>query len=178
MVDTESKMAWYVVRSQPKRERIAAANLRSQLGLEVLCPLVRYVKVTRRGKVWWSEAMFPGYLFARFDRMLHERAVRYAQGVMTVVQFGENMPEVPENFLHMIQEGLGGDEVVVLSRMVQPGDVLEVAHGPLAGQSGDVIEVLPGAERVKLLIEFLGGAREVVLDLYSLLLPERPDSER
>ena len=106
---------WYVVRTQPKRERIAACALRDSLGLEVLCPLVKYQKVTRRGKVWWSEGMFPGYIFAKFSRREHGRSVRYAQGVLTVVQFGESVPSVPEYLIQRISEQLGADEQLILS---------------------------------------------------------------
>lgn len=166
---------WYAVRSQPKRERVAARSLRETMGLEVVCPLVKYKKVTRRGKVWWSEAMFPGYLFAKFDRKQHERGVKYAQGVMTLVKFGDYMPAVPAEFVESLVAELGEGEEVVISHEVEVGDQFEIAEGPLKGQVGDVVEVLPGSERVRLLIEFIGGDREVEMDLMSLLLPGRPD---
>ena len=66
--------AWYVLRTQTKRESLAAASLREMGGIEVLSPRLRYRKVTRRGKVWWVEAMFPGYILARFSLEEQERA--------------------------------------------------------------------------------------------------------
>lgn len=172
---SEGECHWYAVRSQPKRERVAAKSLREMMGLEVVCPIVKYKKVTRRGKVWWSEAMFPGYLFVRFNRELHERGVKYAQGVLTIVKFGEYMPAVPDFFMESLCESLGDEEEIVLSHEVEIGARFEIADGPLKGQTGDVVEVLPGNERVRLLIEFIGGEREVEVDLLSLLLPGRPD---
>ncbi|MGJ8672973.1 transcription termination/antitermination protein NusG [Rubritalea sp.] len=168
-------MVWYVVRSQPKRERLAAKSLRESLGLEVVCPLVRFQKVTRRGKVWWSEAMFPGYLFVKFDRALHGRAVKYAQGVLSVVHFGEVMPSLSEEFVGQLQDELGEAEEVVITHQVKAGESYELADGPLGGQMGEVIEVLPANERVRLLVNFIGSDREVEVDLLSLLLPGRPD---
>lgn len=178
MSEAEDDLKWYVVRTQPKRERVAAGSLRENLAIEVLCPLVRYRKATRRGKVWWSEAMFPGYIFARFNRAEHERAVRYAQGILTLVQFGEYMPSVSESFIKGMLDGLGEAEEMTLSHTVELGEQYEIASGPLQGQTGNVIEVLPGKERVRLLIEFIGGEHTIDVDLMSLLLPGRPDTDR
>src|SRR5260221_5470813 len=59
--------AWFCLRAQPKREHIAAACLPQTCEVEVFCPRLRFRKLTSRGPVWFIEAMFPGYLFARFD---------------------------------------------------------------------------------------------------------------
>ena len=175
---SEEESHWYVVRAQPKRERIAARSLRDTMGVVVVCPLVKFRKATRRGKIWWSEAMFPGYLFVKFNRKEHERGVRYAQGVLTIVKFGESMPVVPDSFLESLTDLLGEHEELVIAHEVQIGDQFELADGPLRGQIGDVQEVLPGKERVRLLVEFIGGEREVEVDLMSLLLPGRPDKKK
>ena len=54
------------------------------------------------------------------------------------------------------------------------GQEVEVAHGPLRGFRGPVVAVLPGAERVRVLLEFLGNEQAIELDLFSILLPGRP----
>src|SRR5690606_1020565 len=76
-----SAPAWYCVRCQPKREHIAAERLRALEAVEVFCPRLRYRKATRRGKVWWVEPLFPGYVLARFALAEMERAVTFCQGV-------------------------------------------------------------------------------------------------
>ena len=58
---------WYVLRTQLKRERLAAANLRQLEGVETFLPRLRYQKTTRRGRIWWVEPLFPGYLLAKFS---------------------------------------------------------------------------------------------------------------
>jgi transcriptional antiterminator RfaH len=70
---------WYCVRTQTKRERVAADNLRALAEVEVFCPVLRYRKATRRGKIWWEEALFPGYVLARFQMQESERAVSFWQ---------------------------------------------------------------------------------------------------
>jgi len=178
--EPESRIAWYCVRTPTKREHIAAARLRELEGVEVLCPRLRYRKATRRGKIWWVEALFPGYLLARFDLVHMGRAVRYAQGVRGLVCFRDQVPAVPEQFVSELQREIrerseeGAPETVTVHPSVEAGEEVEVAQGPLRGFRGPVVHVLPGAERVRVLLEFLGSEREVDFDLFAVLLPGRP----
>jgi len=41
---------------------------------------LRFRKLTQRGPVWFVEAMFPGYLFARFNYPTQRRAVESSHG--------------------------------------------------------------------------------------------------
>src|ERR1041385_1328942 len=63
----ESRLPWVLLRSQPKHQHSAAAHLRRHEGIEVLNPRVRFARPTRQGRVWVTEALFPNYIFARFD---------------------------------------------------------------------------------------------------------------
>ncbi len=168
---------WYAVRSQTKKERSVAAYIHKELGLEVVAPQVSYVKSTRRGKVKWREAMFPGYLFVKFVREVDERAVCYAPGVLKLVKFGAYVPNIDAEFVENLRDTLCGEDNLSLERIILKGNQYEVSEGPLRGQEGVVVDVLPGGERVKMLMEFIGGDREVDIDIYQLLLPKRPDLE-
>lgn len=173
----EEQPEWYVVRTQTKRERMAAGHLREIEGVEVFCPMLRYRKATRRGKVWWEEALFPSYVFARFCLKEMQRVVSYCQGVRGFVKFGSLIPSVPAVVLDELRQTWRHEavqDVLTLQPRLQKGDEVEVAHGPLQGLKGSIIEVLPGAERVKVLLEFLGQPQTVDVDLFSLLLPRRP----
>ncbi|MBT8036618.1 MAG: hypothetical protein KJO21_03645 [Verrucomicrobiae bacterium] len=176
---TEDDPAWYCVRTQTKREHLAAKSLAQLDGVQSFCPRLRYRKATRRGKVWWVEAMFPGYIFAFFSRQAHERAVIHTQGVMKLLQFGHYVPEIPPSFIadlcqQMVEQGGEEEEVLTLVPTVKEGDEVEFAHGAMQGMQGAVIEVLPATDRIKLLVEFLGDTQVVEADLFSLLLPNKP----
>lgn len=178
---TSNDTAWYVLRTQNKRERLAAANLRMLEGVEVFLPRLKYRKATRRGRVWWIEPLFPGYLLARFSLTDMGRIVTYTAGVTRLIRFGEKVPEVPENFVKTLQEEVtrveSKEEEIVVDWQVREGDEVEVADGPFAGMEGQVVKVRPGNERVSLLLEFMGEAKPVEVSLYSLILdrPEIPD---
>jgi transcriptional antiterminator RfaH len=171
---------WFCLRCQTKREHIAAGHLRELEGVEVFCPRLRYRKATRRGKIWWVEPMFPGYLLAKFNIREMERAVTFCQGIRGLVRFGSEIPPVPEAFVEAIKheilnrKGAEHDELVTLSPVIQIGDEVEVAFGPLQGMQGTVVSVPSATERVKILIEFLGNPQAVDMDLFSILLPRRP----
>ena len=66
---------WFCLKTQPKREHLAATALRRQFGVECFSPRLRFRRMTQRGPVWFVEAMFPGYLFAKFIYSTQHRAV-------------------------------------------------------------------------------------------------------
>lgn len=172
-----SQPAWYCVRAQTKREHIAASHLRELEGVEVFCPRLRYRKATRRGTVWWMEPLFPGYLLARFEIGRDERAVTFCQGVRGLVRFGSVIPEVPAGFVEALRRELsqkGDGELVTLEPVVEPGDEVEIAVGPLQGMRGTVVSIASATERVKILLEFLGQPQAVEMDLFAILMPRKP----
>lgn len=174
---TSSEVAWYCLKTQTKREAIAAAHLRELEGVVVFCPMLRYRKATRRGKVWWVEALFPGYVLARFLLETEERAVMYSQGVRGLVRFGDKVPAVPDDFVELLRQEVarqGAEEVLTVGPRITEGEEVELAHGPLGGVRATVVEVLPARERVKVLLEFLGREQVIEVDLFSLLLPRKP----
>lgn len=170
---------WFCVRTQTKREHIAAGHLRELEGIEVFCPRIKYRKATRRGKIWWLEPLFPGYILAKFDLSEMERAVTFCQGVRGLVRFGNGIPDVPEVFVENLirqvnEQSENNSELITIAPAISVGDEVEVAHGPFQGMKGVIRSVAPAAERVKVLLEFLGQVQPVDLDLFSILLPAKP----
>jgi transcriptional antiterminator RfaH len=170
---------WFCVRTQTKREHIAAGHLREVADVEVFCPRLRYRKATRRGKIWWVEPLFPGYVLAKFNLAEMERAVSFCQGVRGLVRFGAIIPAVPDSFVESLRQDVRNrseddEELFSVSPVIEIGDEVEIAHGPLQGMRGTIVSVTPAAERVKILLEFLGQPHAVDVDLFSILLPRRP----
>src|SRR5437667_192891 len=91
--------AWFCLRAQHRHEHIATNCLRLMEDVEVFCPRLRYVQPRRYGKVWITEPLFPGYLFARFNWKESLCRVHYAPGVHGVVHFGNGWPTVPDQVI-------------------------------------------------------------------------------
>src|SRR3982751_5014070 len=95
---------WFCLKTQPKQEHLAATALRRQVGISCFSPRVRFRKPTRRGAVWFVEAMFPGYVFAEFIFSRQHRQVEYSSGVQGVVRFGEQVATVDPSLIANLQE--------------------------------------------------------------------------
>lgn len=148
--------AWYCVRTQMKREHIAAAHLRLIEQVEVFSPRIRYKAGTTLGPVWRTEALFPGYVFARFSLAEMSRRIRAAQGVSTIVHFGLHCPSIPEIAMLELQSGLGGSEEGRVEDEFASGAEVRVSGGVFHGLRAVVTRVLPARQRVEILLEFLG----------------------
>lgn len=154
-VDTTEDVAWFCLRSQPKHERIAAGHLR-QIGIEVFNPRIRYARSTRNGPVEVVESLFPNYLFARFNWKTSLNLVHYAQGVSCIVHFGCRWPTVPDKIIEEIRRLVGPDELHEPCKGLAPGDKVELSGGALHGLEAVITQVMPGAKRVEVLMDFLG----------------------
>jgi transcriptional antiterminator RfaH len=155
--------AWFCLRTQPKHEHIAAAHLGQEPDLEVYLPRIRFKRATRRGPVWFTEALFPNYLFARFELAPCLRRVCYARGVRGVVHFGDRWPVVPDGVIAELRATVGADQVHVIRDELQPGEVVQIAGGVFHGLQAVVTRVMPSRERVAVLLEFLGQQTTVEL---------------
>src|SRR5271157_1485528 len=138
--------AWYCLRSQPKHEHIAAAHLRMLDKVTVFCPRIRFKRATRRGLVWVTEAMFPGYLFARFELAEMHRQVRYAHGVSGIVRFADRYPTIEEGALAQLRGHTGTAEVKELSYDLSEGDQVQIVGGAFVGLEAVVTKVLSTKE--------------------------------
>ncbi len=152
---------WFCLRSQPKHEHIAARVLRSQFSLEVFCPRIRFKKKTVRGIEWRIEPLFPNYLFARYNPMEHQVAVRYAFGVSSIISFGGKSRVVEPWVIEDLRSHFDDQEIKEIPDTMQQGDTAIVADGPMQGLTVVVTQVMPSKERVKVLLEFLGRQSEV-----------------
>lgn len=151
---------WFCVHSLAKHEHIAAAALRQIAGVEVFLPRIRFRRGTRRGAVWVTEAMFPNYLFARFDPAPLLRRVRSLNGVRALVQFGGKLAVAPSEVIDDLRRFTGDNDLCVVSEEVDVGDHVMITGGAFHGLRAVVTQVIPSRERVKVLLEFLGRATE------------------
>lgn len=154
---------WYCIKSKPKKEHIAARMLRCKEDLEVFCPRVRITKNTIRGPKAFTEALFPGYLFCRFDFESTERLVSYSQGVIGIVRFGNYAPTIADEIIDQLKSALPEEIADVVEPTLQEGALVEIIHGCFLGEHGKVTKFDPQTNRVNLLLEFLGNQVQVKL---------------
>lgn len=159
---------WYAVQTHAKSEHIAAAALSRDGQVEVYCPRLKFQRQTQRGKVWFTEALFPGYLFARFKAASHLRAVSYGNAVRKILQFGDRYACIPESVIDQIRVQMGDADVRMIEPSAEIGDEVEITTGPFLGMTATVTGLLEGKQRVRLLVEFLGRVSEAELSLHDV----------
>jgi transcriptional antiterminator RfaH len=165
----DSPLAWFCLRSQPKHEHIAARHLRQLAGLDVFLPRIRFQRKSRLGPVWVTEALFPNYLFARFNWKTALRLVQSTPGVGGVVHFGPRWPTVADDVIEELRRLFGGEQLHVISREPKAGDPVQIAGGVFHDLRAVVTQVMPARERVTVLLDFLGRQTAVELPLSNII---------
>jgi transcriptional antiterminator RfaH len=174
MSDTPEPL-WYCVHTKPKSEHLAANSIRMLDGeIETYCPRIRFQRATPRGKVWFIEALFPSYMFARFDHSVWMRGVKHANHVIGIVGFGGKPVPVGDFVIEALRKEMKGTEMREVQHGVKVGDTVEVAEGPMRGLKGIVESMATGAERVRILLEFLGRTSVVEVPAAKLLSDRAP----
>jgi transcriptional antiterminator RfaH len=165
--------AWFCLKVQPKREHLAATGLRRELGIACFSPRLRFRKMTRRGTVWFVEAMFPAYLFAHFVYAEHHRRILHSPSIRGIVQFGEQVATVAAEAIASMQHYTGEEEIVTVDPEIEVGQTVQIAEGPFQGLHALVTRILPAKERIRVLLEFLGRSVETELPAPVVLSVQR-----
>lgn len=160
---------WYCVKAKTKREHIAAGMLRTRAKLQVFCPRITITKLTIRGPKPFTEALFPGYLFCRFNFENCFRLVNASQDVTGIVRFGDRTPTIPDETLAYLMAAIPQEIVEVKPSGFQEGELVQIIRGCFQGESGKVTKVESTADRVSLLIEFLGNQVRIQLPAENLI---------
>lgn len=173
-INQQAQTGWHVVRTRPKAEHIAAAHLQKFANLnQVFCPRIKYEKPTNRGKVWFIEALFPGYIFARFDINAKLRNINATPAVTGVLRFADKYPIISDTIIQTLQEEFRKDkkEVRIVEPEIKQGDEVVIIDGAMAGLKTIVSRLIPSQERIHILLECLGELRETEVSLKSVVLP-------
>ena len=125
--------------------------------------------MTQRGAVWFVEAMFPGYLFAKFVYSTQHRAVENSHGIRGIVHFGDRLATLPENVVTALQSRMGGEEIVTLDCSIKVGQSVRISEGPFQGLEAVVTHLLPAKERIRVLFDFLGRSMEIEISTAKVL---------
>jgi transcriptional antiterminator RfaH len=161
--------AWFCLRAQQKHEQVAAGFLRQSEQIEVFNPCIRFVQARRQRKVWITEPLFPGYLFARFNWKDSLARVQYALGVQSVVHFGNGWPTVPDRVIADLRAAIGPAELRVIPDQPTPGDEVEIIADLFQGLKAVVTQVMPARQRVAVLLDFLGRQTTVEISAHYIV---------
>ena len=164
---------WFCIRSQQKHEQIAAVHLRQLENVEVFCPRVRLKRNTRVGAKWFTEALFPGYLFARFVLETRHKEIRYAPGVVDILKFSDRYVAIEDEVIQSLRQYTDESQLTTMTSEITVGAEVKIVDGALRGLEAVVTQVLTGRERLRILMNFLGRQIEAEIHKNDLLPPNR-----
>jgi len=158
-------VSWYALRSKPRKEDVVWRQVLSQ-GFEAYYPRYRVNPVNPRARK--LRPYFPGYLFVRTDLVVVGLSVfQWMPHTIGLVSFGGEPASVPDHLVQAIHKRV--DEINAAGGEVfdglHSGDLVWIRDGPFRGYEAIFDVRLPGIERVRVLLEFLGNKRRVPLIL-------------
>jgi transcriptional antiterminator RfaH len=167
--DETRELQWHLLRTKAGEERRAREQV-SRLTTEVLLPLVR-VRVRRWERMTETvAALFPGYMFARFNLGRDYSLLRYTRGVRQIVCFGEEPAVVPHWIIDELKLRCANGPIELAARRLVAGERVIVIEGPFRQFEGIFERHLSGPERVAILLSIMGAGRRAVLPA-SMVVP-------
>lgn len=158
-------MNWYCVHTKPKKEALVLHYCQEQLGQETYFPKIKRRKTIRRVKRVVTEAMFPRYIFCRFDPTSHYRTIKYAKDVLGIISFGEKPTIVPDHIIKELKDWAGSElDLISFEPEPQPGDEVEILEGPFMGLKAIFLEDMGKDERVSLLLSMMDSEAKLSIE--------------
>ena len=143
---------WYVVYSKSHKEEFAQFHLR-QKGLEVFFPrllLPESVKGHRR-----IVALFPNYLFVRFNFDEEYQHVLWSPGVKRLVSFNGTATPIDEEILTFLMKQSTSEGIIGARSNLKVGQKVQINGGPFEGLAAIIQEPPNTMGRVKVLLTLL-----------------------
>jgi len=163
-------LGWFCLRGEGRREHLAALNLAHRTGIESFAPRIRVRREARAGGVLTTtEALFPGYLFARFRYPDQARHVVSTTGVIGLVAFGGIPPRLADETIAHLRQHSESAAPAPVSPVFEEGDWVRVAGGCFRGSVGRVRDRADSRDRVCVLLSLLGHEVEISLPADQLI---------
>jgi transcription elongation factor/antiterminator RfaH len=173
LLELQEPERWYVARTQPHRETQAARQLENQ-NFRVFVP--RILKSRRHARKFETirAPLFPRYIFIALDLGRDRwRSVNGTLGVDRLLTRGGEPEPVPRGLVEQLTENAEVDGVVRPSTTLKVGDSIRVTAGPFAELLG-TLERLDDSDRVRVLLDILGGKIPVLLPGAVIMPTEAP----
>ena len=152
---------WYLIKTKPRQENIAVANLENQ-NYHVYCPCA---KINNKIVV-----LFPGYLFIYLDETLENwTPIRSTKGVLNFVRFGLNYAKISNKIIDFIKTNELNTAIKAKNITdFKFGDSIQITEGVFKNCVA-IFKSLKSDERVILLMTIMGQQQTINIKKKSLL---------
>ncbi len=151
-------IAWYALRTKPHKERYVWNQIQEK-GLEAFYPRIAVEPVNPRARR--ERPYFPGYMFVRADlETTGLNQFQYLPHAIGLVCFGGDPGVVPDNLVASLRShlrGVGRRALAKSAHKYERGDKVLIHAGQLAGYKAIFDLRLSGDDRVRVLLDLIGG---------------------
>ncbi|HEX8474387.1 MAG TPA: transcription termination/antitermination NusG family protein [Pyrinomonadaceae bacterium] len=156
---------WYVIHTNPRQEERANNNL-TAWQVTTFSPKIRERRLNpfTGAPTYITKALFPRYIFARFDAHDFLHKVRFTRGVHSVVSFGESPTPVDDEIIRLIQSRADENGFIKINDDFKPGDKVVIKDGPLQSLIGVFERETSEAHRVMILLETVSYQARLVVE--------------
>ena len=155
------ELKWYVVQSKPREEE-RARHFLEEKGFDTYLPIMEVLKVRGFKNVKTESALFPGYLFCRFNPDESLAHVRWTRGVKKLLPESVNPIPVDNEVVKAIRN-LQQKDGVIRKQPLQQLDKIRIARGPMKDILGVFDYWTSDQGRVKVLLNFISYQASVEL---------------
>lgn len=148
--------AWFVVAFENQKRAVEGI---ADIGLSTFCPVMSRTKIRKGRKVIINDPLFPGYLFAHFDREKDDWGkIEDVKGVLGILKNGLLPSRIPDLVIERLKhaEAAGVFDYTKPGSAFKEGEEVEVTEGPFAGLIAKVKSASP-KKRVRLLMASLAS---------------------
>jgi transcriptional antiterminator RfaH len=154
-------LKWFVVQSKPREEERALYFLEEK-GFDTYLPIMEVINIRGFKNSTTEKALFPGYLFCRFNPDDSVAHVRWTRGVKKILP--ESVSPIPvDNDVVEAIHSLEQHDGVIRQKPLQQNDRIRIARGPMKDILGVFDHWTSDDGRVKVLLNFINYQASVEL---------------
>jgi transcriptional antiterminator RfaH len=149
---------WYAFQSKARKEQLLCEQLHIRK-IETYFPTI-CVRPNNSHRIR-IKPYFPQYVFGYVDLgQLDSSILNWIPGAVRIVSCGGEPASVPDHLIHILRQHVDSLNAsdAEMSQKFQPGDLVTIRGGALAGYTGIFNSQLPGQDRVEVLLRMLQGS--------------------
>lgn len=167
-------LSWYALQVNCRKESSIASQIEGR-GFECFLPTYKSLRKWSDRTKEVDQALFPGYLFCRFEYQERQPIVT-AAGVVQVVGNGRIAIPIPDGEIEALQVAVSSGIPAQPWPYLKAGELVRVNYGHLSGLQGILVN-FKGNHRVVLSVTLLQRslALEVDLSWVSAVVPQKQE---
>ena len=157
----DSALRWYVIQTKPRQED-RAQHFLSEKGFEAYLPKMEMVNVRKNRRALTQKALFPSYLFTRFEQQESLAHVRWTKGVVKILP-ESNRPLPVDNEVVRNIKTLARKDGVIRKKSLKTKDRVRIVNGPFKDLLGIFEHWTSDQGRVRVLLSLINYQASVEL---------------